>query len=177
MTSLLAFNNTGTAASFKVQAELFQVSPHTLLIEFKLLGPLEQVVWPSPGVIETREDGLWKTTCLEAFLSSGDKKNDPYFEINCSPNGNWNAYSFGSYRDGMTPSPDITVRLKERSTEANEAHFQIEIQNSSPWEIKFYGLTAVIEFSNGEKSYWALRHPGSAADFHDKAGWHPLATR
>lgn len=175
--NLLAFNKTEMTASFKIEAEFFQVSSHTLLIEFKMFGPLEKVVWPPPGIIEAREDGLWKTTCLEAFLSSGDQKSDPYVEINCSPNGNWNAYSFGSYREGMIASEHITVRLKERHTETNEAHFQIEIENSSSWEIKSYGLTAVVEFSNGEKSYWALHHPGPVADFHNKEGWKPLATR
>lgn len=171
MKPLVPFTSTPRTTQFTVSADFFQTNSTQLIIEFKISGPLEHIVWPAPGIIESREDGLWKGTCLEAFFSEGSQKHDPYVEINCSPNGNWNAYAFSSYRAGMTPSQNIVVRLKERSSDSKDAYFRIEVLGASPLNAKVMGLTTVIEFANGEKSYWALRHPAPQADFHDKGGW------
>ncbi|WP_413942935.1 hypothetical protein [Bdellovibrio sp. HCB-162] len=171
MKNLIPFHSTNRTSQFSIEADCFQTKPTTLTIEFKITGPLEHIVWPSPGVIESREDGLWQSTCLEVFVSETRDKNEPYLEINCSPNGNWNAYSFSNYREGMKSSSDITVRLKERSSEKNEAFFRIEVNSSQPLNPRIVGLTAVVEFLGGEKSYWSLRHAASQPDFHDKNGW------
>ncbi|KHD87699.1 MAG: hypothetical protein OM95_12795, partial [Bdellovibrio sp. ArHS] len=111
------------------------------------------------------------------FLAEGPAATDPYLEINCSPNGHWNAYSFSSYRTGMTPADKISVVLKERSGETNRVRFHIEIKGYEASKAAYLGLTAVIEFTNGEKSYWALRHPDTTPNFHDKKGWDSVTTR
>ncbi|NUN05682.1 MAG: DOMON-like domain-containing protein [Bdellovibrio sp.] len=171
MRSLLPFAKTPLSASISVHAELFQTSPENILVEFLISGALQNIAWPPPQVIEARADELWKQTCLEVFISHGLSAQDPYLEVNCSPNGNWNAYSFSSYRQGMTPAADITVRLKERSSQSNEARFRLEIASTQALHVAHLGLTAAIEFTSGEKSYFALKHPAAQADFHDKNGW------
>lgn len=177
MRALSSFTKTSQTQSLAVSAELFQISPEHLLLEFHFSGDLQKVVWPQDEGSFQRRDGLWQHTCLEAFFSFGATEQAPYVEINCSPNGNWNAYSFSSYRQGMAPCQNITVRLKHRESEAQDARFQIEISSTEPLQIAQLGLTAVVEFQSGEKSYWALSHPGPQADFHNKAGWMTLATQ
>ncbi len=72
----------------------------------------------------------------------------------------------------MAVAEECAVRLQERRAENNEAYFQIDIRSSSTFPpLNYIGLSAVIEFSNSEKSYWALTHPGPNADFHNKDGW------
>lgn len=171
MKSLHPFQPTRQTQQLQLQAELFQLSEQTLLAEFRISGFLDRVLWPSSHETEVRVDELWKTTCLEVFVAAEKSNTSPYVEINCSPNGNWNAYSFSSYRQGMTPSSHITVRLKERAAEGADAHFRIEIHSPQPLSSHCVGLSAVIEFIDGEKSYWALQHPKPQADFHDKNGW------
>ena len=46
-----------------------------------------------------RADELWQTTCFEAFLMAEDGAG--YREWNFAPTGNWAAYDFTGYRDGM----------------------------------------------------------------------------
>lgn len=171
MRSLQPFQKTSLSETISVQAELFQTSPEHILVEFLISGALENIVWPASQIVEARLDELWKTTCLEVFVSAGLAPSDPYLEVNCSPNGNWNAYSFSSYRQGMARPANITVRLKERSSQHNEARFRVEISSTQPLLASHLGLSAVIEFSTGEKSYFALKHPAAQADFHDKNGW------
>lgn len=171
MRQLKSFIPTNQTKSLTINADFYQVSPDQLLVEFEISGPLGRVAWPPPNVPESREDGLWQHTCLEVFYSAGSGPEAPYTEINCSPNGNWNAYSFSSYREGMTPASSITVRLKQREVHADTCRFQIEVCSTPPLTIQSLGLSAVIEFANGEKSYWALSHPGPQADFHNKDGW------
>lgn len=176
MKPLTPFATTDLTKSLVVKANFFQAAADLLLIEFTISGPLHLISWPTASG-GARENDLWNHTCLEAFFSSGQTEKAPYTEINCSPNGSWNAYAFSSYREGMTPSDTLTVRLKQRESTPQDARFQVEIQSTSPLAIQALGLSAVIEFTGGEKSYWALHHPGSRPDFHSKDGWHHLATR
>lgn len=171
METLRPFTSTPRTELFKIQASFQAVSASQVHIDFHISGPLEQILWPDPHLIEARQDELWKHTCLEAFFSSSATAEAPYTEINCAPNGLWNAYSFSSYRQGMSPALHITVRLKERTARQDHAHFLIEVNSSVPLQTGTWGLTAVVEFQDGEKSYWALNHPRETADFHDKRGW------
>lgn len=180
MKTLIPFTATSLTENFSVKANLLKTSSQTLFIEFLIHGPIDLISWPSseaphpdtstllPG---GRKDELWKSTCLEAFFSSGTKNEDPYAEINCSPNGDWNAYSFQSYREGMMPSSEISVHLTQKKSNEHTAQFWVEIQSTAPLNIHSVGLSMVMEFTTGEKSYWALRHPASVADFHSKVGW------
>jgi hypothetical protein len=47
-----------------------------------------------------RRNELWKHTCFELFLSTPHSPG--YWEVNLSPSGDWNFYSFNSYRQNMS---------------------------------------------------------------------------
>lgn len=176
MIHLKPFAKTAHTDSLTVLGEAYPLSDSRLLVEFQLTGALEQIRWPESSSAARREDGLWKHTCLEVFFGSGSNAADSYVEINCAPNGHWNAYSFSSYRKDMAAAGDIRVRLQQRDSENHEARFQIEIDSQRPLDFTCLGLTAVVEFIDGSLSYWSLFHPGTQADFHDKAGWTALST-
>jgi hypothetical protein len=113
-----------------------------------------------------RTDGLWKTTCFEVFIRRPPHKT--YIEFNASPSSQWAAYRFDDYRAGMAELPIETA--PEIGNDASESHFALEVDYVLPAEwagqpLEF-GLSAVIEESDGTKSYWALAHPPGAPDFH-----------
>lgn len=114
----------------------------------------------------TRRDGLWKTTCFEAFVQEVGEQ--AYREYNFAPSGDWAAYDFSAPREGMREAALANppyVRLEDNLTWWTlGATFAIEALRQ--WRL---GLSAVIEELNGTKSYWALAHGGNTPDFHDPA--------
>ncbi|WP_245653458.1 DOMON-like domain-containing protein [Sphingomonas pituitosa] len=131
---------------------------------------LTYLVAAKPGAVRLppiaspeRTDGLWKTTCLELFLAGDD---GAYREFNFAPSGQWAAYRFAARREGMEPLPmpaPPRIRLVEREAETL-LHVLLPGVGTGPLRL---GITAVIEETDGTKSYWALRHGGDAPDFHD----------
>lgn len=117
-----------------------------------------------PAVTEPwRADELWRTTCFEAFLRAGDS--EAYREWNFAPRGNWAAYDFSSYREGMMKS-DIQsppyIRMEDNFTWWTVGA-SIAVDAERQWNL---GLAAVLEEKDGTKSYWALAHSGEKPDFH-----------
>ena len=151
---------------FTLEALSHRIDANELLLEYILRGPIENIRFPKVSLQEARRDELWKQTCFEAFLSESLETSSPYREINCSPNGDWNAYSFSSYRQDMSRTNDTQVVLVHREISDNEALFRVQVQSEFLLSAKYLGITAVIEFSDGSKSYFALKHTGSQADFH-----------
>ena len=64
---------------------------------------------------EGRADGLWQMTCLEAFLRADEA--EAYREWNFAPSGQWAAYDFTAYREGMA-NADVSappyIRLEDK---------------------------------------------------------------
>lgn len=180
MNTLIASALTPNTSKFSLRAGFKRLSPLEIELEFNFKGPSMLVLWPSIKTLApttARVDELWKTTCLEAFFSAGNSKNDPYFEINCAPSGQWNAYSFTGLRQNMKVAEDILVRLTEKSILPDQASFTFVVQSTSPLPTDFCGLTAVLETADHEKSYWALNHPEAQPNFHAKEGWKAFPTR
>lgn len=113
-----------------------------------------------------RTDELWKMTCFEVFIRQPRHKF--YIEFNASPSSQWAAYQFDDYRVGMAELPIDTA--PEIGVDASESHFALEVTYDLPsgWagQPLEIGLSAVIEESDGTKSYWALAHPPGPPDFH-----------
>ena len=114
--------------------------------------------------VSKRADDLWKTTCFEAFLRVPGT--EAYREWNFAPSGEWAAYDFTTHRDGRT-NPDVAtpyIRVEDNFTWwAFGATITVAARGA--WE---FGLSAVLEETDGTKSYWALAHPdGEKPDFHD----------
>ncbi len=134
----------------------------TLDIWFGVEAPQTRFVLPAsdqPG----RTDGLWKSTCFEAFLRPSGE--DGYAEFNFAPSGDWAAYSFTGYRAEMEPlelPAEPYLRLEDNliwwcfgAT--------ISLPSDGKWDL---GLSAVLEETDGTVSHWALIHPAEQPDFH-----------
>jgi predicted GIY-YIG superfamily endonuclease len=113
-----------------------------------------------------RTDGLWRTTCFEAFFMHWH--GPAYLELNLSPSSQWAAYSFASYRADNRRNtrlpfpPDIQIRVLR----ADHMVVAADLVLPPTLEPTHIALSAVIEETDGTKSYWALRHPPGPPDFH-----------
>ncbi|MFM5923381.1 MAG: hypothetical protein ACKOPG_04255 [Novosphingobium sp.] len=104
---------------------------------------------------------------MELFIA--DQDGPGYREFNFSPSGAWAAYGFDAYREGMADLRFETVpEVYDRLQSADDARLNARIFALSPSEVKI-ALSAVIEETNGTKSYWALAHPPGKPDFHHPA--------
>jgi hypothetical protein len=164
---LVPFELTDSTREFRVGGRVFP-TPEAIEFEFELTGPIEDLVIPGAVARPAIVDGLWKATCFEAFLGVRDAES--YFELNSSPSGDWAAYEFTRYREGMKPA---TLKLNSRSrrTASNEFSHRFEISRSSLPAIHEVGLSVVLKHRDGVISFWALRHSGPKPDFHDRNGF------
>ena len=137
-------------------------------MRFRVEAELSAIVVPALMPC-AREDHLWHHTCFEAFLSEQPGRN--YLELNFSPSSRWAAYRFASYRleiaEAAINVPDISTAS---SANAFELHATIDSPGFfallDPDVVWYLGPAAVIEETDGTKSYWALRHPPGPPDFH-----------
>lgn len=119
-----------------------------------------------------RADELWRTTCFELFVRSPGSAE--YHEYNFSPSTHWAAYRFDAYRSGMAPLALSRAVMIDRdppiAREAPDLLYALDATvdlDLNPSTVHAVNLTAVIEEKDGTKSYWALKHPEGAPDFHD----------
>ena len=135
----------------------------TTNIWFGVGAPASRFVLPG-AASDGRGDGLWRTTCLEAFLRAEGEEN--YREWNFAPSGQWAAYDFTTYREDMAEA-DVSappyIRFEDNLTWWTLGA-TIAVPVGGVWEL---GLSAVLEERGGTKSCWALAHPtGENPDFH-----------
>ena len=121
------------------------------------LLPLE---WPQYRGLH-RADEIWRSTCLELFMAARDEQG--YLELNLSPCGNWNCYSFTGYRQGMSQSSALKVEAIQSAAPGQLEASVSCTRLSLPLVI---GPTAVAAKADGELRYFALQH-GQQPDFHD----------
>ena len=151
------------AAATQIEVDVARPRPDSLVLSYVVSGRISDLRLP-PIVAAARADELWQHTCFEAFVrpSAGPG----YYEFNFSPSTQWAAYGFDGYRSGMRVATEIDApRIELRSTvESYTLQAALELDGLSlPWRL---GLAAVLEETNGHKSYWALAHPPGKADFH-----------
>lgn len=131
-----------------------------LVLRYRVRGALGDLIVPPPAV-PARVDGLWEHTCFEAFVAFGG---DGYLECNFAPSGQWAAYRFDGYRQGMAPFETDPPRIDvEAGAEELDVRVAFALPAEGPVRI---GLTAVIEAADGGLSYWALAHAPGPPDFH-----------
>jgi len=151
------------AAATQIEVDVARPRPDSLVLSYVVSGRISDLRLP-PIVAAARADELWQHTCFEAFVrpSAGPG----YYEFNFSPSTQYAAYGFDGYRSGMRVATEIDApRIELRSTvESYTLQAALELDGLSlPWRL---GLAAVLEETNGRKSYWALAHPPGKADFH-----------
>ena len=136
-----------------------------LLITFIVDGN-DHVALPD-WVTSVRSDGLWKTTCCEMFLAPTDS--GTYFEFNYSPSTRWAAYRFDTYRTG---GRDLRLSIEPHVDRGDDqSDYLVEVDqdlSDIPGGEMQMGLSAVIEETDGTKSYWALAHAPGPPDFHNR---------
>ncbi len=136
-------------------------------LEWQMSGDLASIAMPDP--VAGRREGLWKTTCLEAFYAVGDSQ--AYGEFNLSPTQGWASYAFDGYRQGMKNADEPVLIQRERHEDCltASARLKLDLANvgrSHLQPIKV-GFAAVIEDQSGGLSYWALTHLSDSPDFHN----------
>lgn len=149
-------------ASIAIAARVHR-TPTALMLRFRVRGG-DAVRWPAPGRGE-RRDGLWRTTCFEAFFRPVGAAG--YVEVNASPSTDWAAYAFDAYRDGMQDAAiAVTVEQAGHGTAAWDVKIDVSAMPelaAAPLDVS---LTAVMELVDGTIAYFALRHPAGKPDFH-----------
>jgi|TARA_B110000977_G_scaffold87386_1_gene116228 hypothetical protein len=137
-----------------------QVNAHNLSLRYSV-AVTQGLVWPEFKALERKAE-LWKSTCLELFLSSPD---DPaYLEINLSPCGGWNIYSFSSYRKGMKTAPGTElVDFRIERPGVITAAFDID---TLPDPVLF-GPATILADKDGSLRYFSTKH-GRTPDFHNR---------
>lgn len=165
LVELIAHPSTSAVPARRVTVDVRRMPDGGLALGFRLEGRLDGVRIPPPGP-PRRADGLWRHTCFEAFVAlDGDAA---YREVNVSPSGEWAVYAFRGYRDPL-PLPDETVAPHVVVTWTTD---RLALDATVPLPTAYgraplrVGLSAVVEATDGMLSYWALRHPPGAPDFH-----------
>ncbi|MBB5687237.1 DOMON-like domain-containing protein [Sphingobium boeckii] len=153
--------DTPSAGAISIGVTVERNAANLLRLRYQVTGDVSGIAFPPIGE-GVRTDGLWQTTCFEAFVRTGDTEG--YEELNFAPSGDWAGYHFETYREGMQeaalfPSLDFN---------RENAILTATIQLSPATSIWHLGLSAVIEEKSGTKSYWALAHPPGKPDFHHR---------
>ncbi|MCW3837774.1 DOMON-like domain-containing protein [Sphingomonas canadensis] len=133
-------------------------------LRYRVRGGIDRLVVPGASLPQ-RSDGLWKTTCFELFAKLHDE--DGYQEFNFAPSSRWAAYRFDGYRSGMREAAMFYHQITPRSEPGLfELHVNVIAEEMADLAVWQAALSAVIEETDGTKSYWALHHPPGKPDFH-----------
>jgi len=158
-------------ATERVEVKIARTKENGVTLTYHLHGQIDHLAIPGPQE-PGATDGLWQHTCFEAFIAPAGATS--YREFNFSPSGKWAHYAFSGYRQReelphQLPAPEISVCHFPEYLE-----LQVTLEASllpSTDEATFLqiGLSAVIESADGNRSFWAMSHPGPVPDFHDRS--------
>ncbi len=140
-----------------------------LHLRYVITGPIKRLAIPALR-LASPADNLWQHTCLEAFVALGGAA--AYREFNFSPSRQWAVYDFDNYRQrSATHSPRWSADIRVAhdtgtlSVDVKLPARLLPAEGTQPLQI---GLTAVLEATDGQLSYWAQRHPAAQPDFHHR---------
>lgn len=146
--------------------------PGIIQIEYRLAGPLADILWPQKTKVLSRRHELWRTTCFEVFFAV--KGESSYREVNLDPNGCWNIYLFTNYRAQMREEPGVDQPLCRATVKKDLYTLNCAIDcrglvdDSADLELS---VSSVIQAVDGNISYWAIVHHGSEPDFHKRTSF------
>lgn len=162
----------------RIRVECARPTRSELRLTYVLDGDTGDIVIPEARPVPRRRDGLWQSTCFEVFLRVGESPG--YWEFNFSPSGDWAAYCFSDYRNGMT-APALTrpPRIEfERSARQLVLRAEIDLAPLAlevPVASELHGtISAIVEDPAGTQGYWASKHPAGKPDFHHPDNFVPL---
>ena len=161
-----------------VTARVDWLSDDLLVFYYRIEGDLDELQLP-PQQRSTHRDGLWRHTCLEAFIRPPGGAG--YLEFNFSPSSEWAIYRFASYRAGMQAveperPPKIICRRHERELVADvDVHLgALGVPAGGDLQL---ALAAVLQDQQGAYCYWALAHGEGKPDFHHATGFAAALSR
>jgi len=167
--SLTPFLDANNVPDITIKGKILRQN-NLFTIHYALTGKIEDIFLPSLLVNPTRKDDLWKTTCLEFFVAIEDLPQ--YWEFNLSPSGDWNVYYMDAYRRIGFREETSIKRLQFETQKAANSFLLAAGVDLKPIirleQILEVGVTAVIQTKEGRETYWALKHPASEADFHQR---------
>lgn len=132
--------------------------------EFHLDGYTPAIVIPRASA-PARQDNLWQTTCFEIFWQP--LGGTAYREFNLSPSGQWAAYDFDSFREGMRDAPVDAIAIAcTHDGDGLLLKASIAADLPDPAQV---ALNAVVEPRDGGKQFWALAFPPGRPEFHSEA--------
>jgi hypothetical protein len=170
--ALTAHPDTRDEAVRCIAAAAELAGPDSLRFRYQLEVDPERVRVQPPAANAGRADRLWAHTCFEAFVAPAQSPG--YLELNFSPSGEWAAYRFAAYREGMAPAlvsaPLLTLRRAAGRLELS-AEVGLSGTGISAGRRLRIALSTVVEDREGRLSYWALRHPAGRPDFHHPEGF------
>jgi hypothetical protein len=174
-----------------IEVEVARVRPLRLQLRYVLIGNYRKVRLKLRE--RDRGDELWRHTCFEAFVRVG--REEGYLEYNLAPSGDFAAYRFERYRQGMVSAAEVGSSILDAQSRAEplapdrrEFLKRAGFDTLERFEPSFFslkaelsfsnlmglavaepwrlGLSAIVEEMNGRISYWALAHPTGKPDFH-----------
>lgn len=163
---LICHPDTPARAARAVWVEVSLSFDEGFALRFGIEGDVDALALPQGDgqlvIADTATDGLWQSTCFEAFLS--EEGQPDYTEFNYAPDGRWACYQFDDYRS-LFKSDDLAPW--DMTSERGHALYALRIEPGIyPERGSRLGLSAVVEELDGTRSYWALAHPPGKPDFH-----------
>lgn len=170
MTSLQPFDP-ASAPDVRVDARM-EWDGSTLDLRFRLSGsslPLIKGLWTSPEQpVEGPTDGLWESTCFEAFFGPNDS--EVYYELNAAADGRWMVFRFTGERRGRSVHGELRPALLRSLLAGDTFDLTLRLDLARVPELRSTKLHAapalVLESRDGSRSYWSLKHTPPKPDFH-----------
>jgi hypothetical protein len=159
---ILLPNSSSTAINTAKDKAGVELQMHALLTD-----PQGLIRYPN-GAWAQFKDQLWQHTCLECFIGLNQQQ---YIELNFSPSHEYAHYRFESYRS--TPqSLHWDKPIQQLNTQSQVVEWRL--RQLIPFDAIDWidiNVSMVVELHNGDKGYFALRHPAEKPDFHDRRLW------
>jgi len=168
MHDLIAHPHTPSRVAQAVTAQATRNGEGKLALSYSIAGDTSRlrIAPPGPARIGWK---LWRHTCCELFVRASGAS--AYHEFNFAPSGEWAAYAFASYRDGVSlTDASLNPQVAIQSTPSRlDLYALVDLPRLEPAYARAplsIGLAVVVEDDNGALSYWSLRHPPGQPDFH-----------
>lgn len=162
----------------------------TLSIEYLVAGDWETVITGNlarssqENPPTERRDRLWEHTCFECFIApviaseTQHTREQPYWEVNLSPQGHWNVFSLTGYRQDLREEQAIASIPFTVNTSPAGLHLTMHLdinQLIPPKQPIRLGISMIVlikgESEAAKETFWAIAHPGPEADFHHPASF------
>ena len=156
-----------------VAAQATRTAEGKLSLSYALHGDVARMHIAPPGPARLGWK-LWRHTCCEVFVRAEGA--EAYHEFNFSPSGEWAAYAFSRYREGVSLTdeslnPQVAIESRPDRLDLYALVDLARLSGTYGRRALLIGLAVIIEEENGGYSYWALRHAPGKPDFHDAAAF------